>query len=377
MAGHMIETPRTEVGDQTRLTAHALDFSMEQSFQSPSKDSNDLLRQLRGARGGPATKTPQTRNVLGDRRNPPGKPEFTPLLKSASRNRLLGRDQKGKDDGVPQTPAFLKPGYTSNTPSLPVDSSAVMYGEHTGSSADLDDQGTPAPPAPSSSAMSTPIPMPNRKGEGLLNDGNMMSLKEQEARLVQIDKENFGLKLKIHFLEENLKKRGNEFQQETIRQNTELRVDKVTLIRDIKQYRKSLSQAEKDLEEYRQQLQDYAEKVKRRHADQGMLEELDRLRKTAEDAQRLANERDAELKAMQERLRAAEQQDDNAEKLRDDIGDLEAELREKDRALEEKDEELEALQEKLQSAEKGDIDAKNLREDVDELEAELREKDQL
>ncbi|TKA75034.1 hypothetical protein B0A49_02181, partial [Cryomyces minteri] len=161
------------------LSADINKQSKQHVFQH--KLQSQLYEAFTSARGGPATKTPRTRNVLGDRRNPPGKPEFTPLLKSATRNRLMGRDQKGKDDGVPQTPAFLKPGYTSNTPSLPVDSSAVMYGEHTGSSADLEDQGTPAPPAPSSSAMSTPIAMPKRKGEGLLNDGNMMSLKEQEA----------------------------------------------------------------------------------------------------------------------------------------------------------------------------------------------------
>src|SRR5436190_24262094 len=107
-----IDTPRTEVdGNATFMTnafrsaarnnLSALD-SVENSFQSPSKDldlvktlgsnshrkrSDINLRTLR------VSGAPIPRNVLHDRRNPPAasqpKEQFTPLMKSVTKNNLL------------------------------------------------------------------------------------------------------------------------------------------------------------------------------------------------------------------------------------------------------------------------------------------------
>lgn len=172
-----METPRTDVGNATYVIDTEL--SMTEALPSPVKDNHDLIKQIRG-RSGLDLKTPRARAPFADRRNVPTKNEFTPLLKSAARNRLIQRDAEAKENGIPQTPAFFKPGYKSETPALPVDSSAV-YREDTGSSAGEDGEATPVPPAVSSSNVSTPMPIVSRKGEGVLSDGNLFTLREQEA----------------------------------------------------------------------------------------------------------------------------------------------------------------------------------------------------
>ena len=169
MAFNYIGTPRTEVGDQTNLTAANLSFSEVQPFGSPSKDpSNNLVQQLKSRNGAQALKTPRARNALNSLRNPGARNEFTPLLKSAAHNRFAQSSKRSRSipeekentsediinsmlgagpNGPPRTPAYLKPGYVdAQTPGLPINSS-MLDGEHTGSSA-----GTPMPPPVASSS---------------------------------------------------------------------------------------------------------------------------------------------------------------------------------------------------------------------------------
>lgn len=129
-----LDTPRTNVGDATYLDHSQLgiDISMEQSFQSPSKDQNNLIHQLQnGRRGAINLRTPRGRPALGERRNlPPGLEgggEFTPLLKNATRNSAL----RNNKENVPMTPGFLKPGMLEEIQeefsALPVDSSVYDH----------------------------------------------------------------------------------------------------------------------------------------------------------------------------------------------------------------------------------------------------------
>src|SRR4051812_46448326 len=104
-----LDTPRTNVGDATFLNRQPdFDISQELSFQSPSKDAN-LLQQLRNG-GRPSIKPPRgSRAPFNDRRNLPagmGGPEFTPLLKSATRNSVR-RYGVGKENPGRATPGFL------------------------------------------------------------------------------------------------------------------------------------------------------------------------------------------------------------------------------------------------------------------------------
>ena len=185
-----LDTPRTEV-DQASITQADIDFSIEPTFHSPSKGgSHDLLDQIRGNRPQPL-RTPSARHALAALRQPAAKNEFTPLLKSAARNRArqhIGVQENGYATNQPKfnangklmTPAALKPGYKfDNSPALP--EASVYDAMNSSSMGDSGVDATPVPPVVSSSTMSTPLALPRRDGEGALDGGNMLTLREQEA----------------------------------------------------------------------------------------------------------------------------------------------------------------------------------------------------
>jgi myosin heavy subunit len=388
MAANYIESPSTDKGDVSVFPNHNLDMSFAQPFASPHKNAGeDLRHRMKGLRT-PAqpTKTPRVRNPLIGRQPPNGaqKQEFTPLLKSAKRNKLLQQsilEEKENDtSGVLDTPAGFRSSYGSKEDHLPVDSS-ILHEEDTGSSANGTKDATPVPPAQSSSMVdSTPIPqLPNRGEGGVFDQGNVLTLRDQEAKLDQIQKDNFSLKLKIHYLEEALKKTGNAFQQATLRENVELKTQKITIEQDLKRQRKRLENAEHELEEYRTKFKEYQESVKKRHMTARDAEEIDRLQKMAEESQKVADEREEELEELRRRLEEADkeqQASDEVQQLKDDMQDLEYEIRGRDQQLEEKDEQLEALQDQLKDAKSGTQQAEHLQQDIEELEAELKEKDE-
>ncbi|EAW09522.1 putative spindle-pole body protein (Pcp1) [Aspergillus clavatus NRRL 1] len=378
MAFPYIDTPRTEVdGNATYLTngyrsvgrhnLSALD-SVENSFQSPSKDG-DILKMLgdrRRSSGGNKLSTPRagsgsrsTKSALKSRQHlptiAPAKGEFTPLMQSATKNNLLRNLSNAHDL---KTPAYLRASYRSNvnTPGLPPMEMTGIDEE------DATEEPTLLPQVASSSVQGTPLPSLRRDGGGVLNDGQNMTLKEQEKMIDKLDKDNFGLKLKIHYLQEQLDKAGPEYNQAAVKENTELKVSKMTMLRDISRYKKSLQQAERDLETYRLQFQELKDKMRRRQMDESVQQEMDMMR----DEMQMKDNRVREL---QEELREArDRQSQDVEKLRDQIEDLEASLREKDRTIEEREEEIEELK---------DQDSKD-RDAVAELEAELqRARDQM
>ncbi|KIV99886.1 uncharacterized protein PV09_08550 [Verruconis gallopava] len=362
---HFVETPRTDAVDRTRFTM--LDLSEMPSFQAPA-GKDDLLKAVRSSQNTSrhAIATPSARVPLAGRsRNAQAKNEFTPLLHSATKNRMAMRGMNEKENAGLATPAALRPGFQLSSPNMPEASTL-------GDSSVMSDH-TPVPEVNSSSfENSTPMALP----KGQLDSGNVLTLREQEARLEKIDKENFGLKLKIHFLEENLKKTGTEWSQQALRENTELKVTQMTMEHELKKYRKQLLQAERDLQAYKQQLQEHAEKVQKRHADEALKAEVDRLRQALEDRER-------QLAEMQLRLESAEntmQSMSEQEKLRDQIEELEAEIQARNRDIDERDDEIEFLKAQLREAEnKADDDfddkTRQLNEQLDrieELEAELK-----
>lgn len=342
--GGALDTPRTNMGDATYLSQQPdfADISQEASFQSPGKDGN-FLQQLRNGRSNGVTlRTPRQRGPLADRRNLPpsvGGAEFTPLLKSATRN---GVRKNGKENGamIPNTPALDRIDEDDLTPVPRMDASIYS------SSRNQSYLENTLPQIDSSSVASTPLVMQARRGgdRGPLQDGNQLSLKEQENVIDRIEKENFGLKLKIHFLEDALRKAGPGFSEAALKENTELKVDKVTMQRELHRYKKQVSSAEKDLESYRQQMLELQERSKRKQMDETQRLELEQLRKSLE-------EREADVDGLQRQLDQSQNDEDQLEKLRDSIEDLEADLREKDRQITERDDELDDLREKLDAAE--------------------------
>ena len=176
-----IETPRTDAGNATYMTnGHDFEnFSVEPSLLSPLKRKDDIVSHLRNGHG-MSLNTPRARIPLADRRNLPGRTEFTPLQQSVSRNLF---ERNGNVGGGPETPAFLKASYQGgDSLVLPRGDVSGMYGSDLGSSIIGDGEGTPMPQVASSSAQSTPLAvLPKRDAAGVLPDqGNMMTLREQE-----------------------------------------------------------------------------------------------------------------------------------------------------------------------------------------------------
>lgn len=365
--GGALDTPRTNVGDATYLSRQPdfADISQEASFQSPAKDG-DFLQQLRNGRSnGISLRTPRQRGPLADRRNLPqnlGAAEFTPMLKSAARH---GTRTHGKENGatVLNTPGLDRIDEDDMTP-IPRMDSSVFLGSRNQSYLE-----NTLPQVESSSVASTPLAMQPRRGGvgGPLQDGNQLSLREQENVIDRIEKENFGLKLKIHFLEEALRKAGPGFSEAALKENTELKVDKVTMQRELHRYKKHVTAAERDLESYRQQMQELQEKTRRKQNDEGQQLEFEQLRRALE-------EKESDIDALQQQIDQSQNDEEQLEKLRDNIEDLEADLREKDRHITERDDELDDLRDKLAAAEDN---AKEARMRMDELEGAEEQNEEL
>lgn len=182
MAGYYPSSPATAYADNTLPSqAHTLGFSPEKTFVSPSKGQPDLLAQIRGGHV-PALTTPSARHQLANNaRRPNARAEFTPLLKSAARNRMQrALDEPGYyPNGKLKTPRGLRGGKGASSPALPEPS--LMYAEDVESSAYGEGEGTPMPPAISSSAVSTPMALPRGDGGFGAEGGNVLTLREQEA----------------------------------------------------------------------------------------------------------------------------------------------------------------------------------------------------
>lgn len=199
MAFPYIDTPRTEIdGNATYLTngfrsvgrthLSALD-SVENSFHTPSKD-NDVLkgfsdgrkRDSRGDKLGTPRAGTTSKPARSALRHLPAagstKGEFTPLMKSATKNNFLKNVSTTRGADGPKTPAYLRDNGrgAAHTPGLPTIDMSDIYEEDR-----TMDEATPVPQVASSSAQSTPIPgLLGRDGAGVLGDGQNMTLKEQE-----------------------------------------------------------------------------------------------------------------------------------------------------------------------------------------------------
>lgn len=147
------------------------------------------------------------------------------------------------------------------------------------------------------------------------------------------------MKLKIHFLEESLRKSGPGINEAALKENADLKVGRVTMQKELARARKTLEKTEHEVEEYRKEVQAAHEQTKRKHADKKMLEEVDSLR-------REVVMKDSRIQAMRDDLDRFAEKDTEIEKLRGDIDDLEIDVQEKERLLDDRDDEIEGLKEK-------------------------------
>ncbi len=153
------------------------------------------------------------------------------------------------------------------------------------------------------------------------------------------------MKLKIHFLEESLRKAGPGFNEAALRENTDLKVDKITIQKELARCRKHLTQAERDVETYKLHVEENQAEAKRNHADESLRQEV-------KDLSRKLAAKDSEVEDLLQKLKNAENHGEDVQKLKEDIQDLEVDLREKDRLVDERDDEID----RLKSQEKNDAD---------------------
>ena len=91
-------------------------------------------------------------------------------------------------------------------------------------------------------SVSTVTPGTTRGGKG-------MSLKEHRSTVEKLGKENFDLKMKIHFLDQALQKRSEDGVKEMITENVQLKSDRLRLEKDNHSLRKQVRELQKKLED--------------------------------------------------------------------------------------------------------------------------------
>ncbi|KAF5861029.1 Anucleate primary sterigmata protein B [Aspergillus alliaceus] len=79
--------------------------------------------------------------------------------------------------------------------------------------------------------------------------GRSMTLKEQSSTIDRLSKENFDLKMRIHFLNEALNRRSEEGIKEMISENVELKSDKLKLQKDNQTLKRKIRDLEKQLKD--------------------------------------------------------------------------------------------------------------------------------
>ena len=146
-----------------------------------------------------------------------------------------------------------------------------------------------------------------------------------------------------------------------LKENAGLRVDKVSLQRDLVKIQKQLARSERDAESLRKEFQDRRAAQSREATSHGLDIELNTLKENLKL-------KDQEVKQLQELNRTA---NDNSElqKLRDRIEDLEADLREKDRVIESKEDDLDIANIKLRKQEDVAEQEMESAEEIKKLEA--------
>ncbi|GAA5902534.1 uncharacterized protein JCM6883_001440 [Sporobolomyces salmoneus] len=187
---------------------------------------------------------------------------------------------------------------------------------------------------------------------GNLGNGQNMTLREQEKVIDELKKDNFSLKLKLHFYEQRLEKLAPSSVEQALRENIQLKVEFQTLRTELKRYKKLLVEGDRALKgvtEERDELMSQARRGKGGRVSttttrdkewekevKSVKEERDRWENKARELQRLLKER-GDVDDLQAQLEdaLAESDDlkrhlqnatDELEDLRDEVGGLRREL---------------------------------------------------
>ncbi|BGP20757.1 hypothetical protein JCM10213v2_008920 [Rhodosporidiobolus nylandii] len=88
--------------------------------------------------------------------------------------------------------------------------------------------------------------------------GQNMTLREQEKVIDELKKDNFSLKLKLHFYEQRLEKMAPSSVEQALRENIQLKVEFQTLRSELKKYKKLLLEGDKAIQNLTRERDDLA-----------------------------------------------------------------------------------------------------------------------
>ncbi|KLO19711.1 hypothetical protein SCHPADRAFT_864804 [Schizopora paradoxa] len=223
-------------------------------------------------------------------------------------------------------------------------------------------------------AGSTPMPnrtMGGRKASGVGGKpGSNLTLRDQEKHIDALKKENFNIKLKVHFLEERLAQLAPDQIDAALKQNINLKIEVQQRGLEMKKYKKLVLELERELErlqrgkgkerEYEDriaQLEQELRDARRRkgsssHADESLLqrqnEELehvrDELEEEVENLREALHNRDVEMDELREELeRGARPRDSSNGVAHERVEQLEAEVDELQAQLEDCNREMQKM----------------------------------
>ncbi|KAK9356621.1 hypothetical protein V1523DRAFT_401647 [Lipomyces doorenjongii] len=343
--------------------------------------------------------TPANRHIFKDltnQRSSASRREFTPLLQSAVRNNSM---KKVASIGMPQEPDTI-----AKSPGLPAtadddcDFSTSMEGLTRASIRQ---------PVQLESENSTPIPR-----RGVPGADNMLTLREQEKAIDEMQKENFGLKLRIFFLMQQLKATTPEALSGTLQQNVEMKAEQVAMKTELTKLKKQLTESEAKVAQLTaniaadlsaQEILTDDEKVRleqllmdNKKTNDELFDariEIQNLQQEMDEYRAQLEESDGEHTEVEQLKATIEQLEEKVDRLNEESQSLRKELEAKDRQLqtfeELKDAELQIQElhetiDYLHSADKGQMasdksnvdmteEKRNYKEEVEEMELRLEE----
>ncbi|KAH7317493.1 hypothetical protein B0J17DRAFT_724337 [Rhizoctonia solani] len=166
---------------------------------------------------------------------------------------------------------------------------------------------------------------------GTLDKGPTMTLREQEKLIDQVKRENFALKLKVHFLEERLNQLAPDHLEAALKQNISLKIEVQSQRVELKKHKKAATDAERAMAELRREME----------ASGSSSTALQEERARRMEAEKLLEEREREIRTLKRRVGSGGSATGEVQDLRTRNAQLEDELEEVRHALVETNEALE------------------------------------
>ncbi|GAA6033614.1 hypothetical protein JCM8097_001485 [Rhodosporidiobolus ruineniae] len=194
--------------------------------------------------------------------------------------------------------------------------------------------------------------------------GQNMTLREQEKVIDELKKDNFSLKLKLHFYEQRLEKMAPSSVEQALRENIQLKVEFQTLRTELKRYKKLLLEGDRAIQNLSRERDELAQAAASKGGSKGAVEkEMRRLREERADWEDKARELQREVK----QLRAEGVDSEEVEELRAANSDLE-------RHLHDAEDELQELRHELaDAADRSGFGGGGVRREVERLEGRIGE----